>query len=62
MVPLYLGKMSITQEMRSGHKSRALGLFATVFVACWLKMYVWDVIKLRRQGHDAPKLPGLIGV
>jgi transposase len=52
----------ITQGTYSEQGSRALALFASVFVTCRLRnssplLYIRDVIKLRRQGHDIPKLP-----
>ena len=52
----------ITQGTNSEQGSRALALFASVFVTCRLRngsplLYIRDVIKLRRQGHDTPKLP-----
>ena len=52
----------ITQGTNSEQGSRALALFASVFVTCRLRngsplLYIRDVIKLRRQGRDTPKLP-----
>jgi len=52
----------ITQGTRSEQGSRALALFASVIETCRLRassplLYIRDVIKLRRQGEDAPKLP-----
>ena len=52
----------ITQGTRSEQGSRALALFASVFITCRLRnssplLYIRDVINMRRQGHDAPKLP-----
>jgi hypothetical protein len=52
----------ITQGTRSEQGSRALALFASVFATCRLRnssplLYVRDVIKMRRQGNDVPKLP-----
>ena len=52
----------ITQGTRSVQGSRALALFASVFVTCRLRnssplLYLRDVIKMRRQGKDVPKLP-----
>jgi len=52
----------ITQGTRSAQGSRALALFASVIETCRLRkvsplLYIRDVITLRRQGKDAPKLP-----
>jgi len=52
----------ITQGTNSEQGSRALALFASVFVTCRLRnnsplLYIRDVINMRRQGHDIPKLP-----
>ena len=52
----------ITQGTRSAQGSRALALFASVFATCRLRnssplLYIRDVINMRRQGNDAPKLP-----
>jgi IS1 family transposase len=52
----------ITQGTRSEQGSRALALFASVIETCRLRessplLYLRDVIKLRRQGHNMPKLP-----
>lgn len=52
----------ITQGTYSEQGSRALALFASVFVTCRLRnssplLYIRDVIYMRRQGHDMPKLP-----
>ena len=52
----------ITQGTRSEQGSRALAIFASVFATCRLRnssplLYVRDVIKMRRQGNDVPKLP-----
>lgn len=52
----------ITQGTRSEQGSRALALFASVFVTCRLRnssplLYIRDVIFMRRQGRDVPKLP-----
>lgn len=52
----------ITQGTRSEQGSRALALFASVFATCRLRnssplLYLRDVIKMRRQGDDAPQLP-----
>ena len=52
----------ITQGTRSEQGSRALALFASVFATCRLRnssplLYIRDVIKMRRQGNDVPKLP-----
>ena len=52
----------ITQGTRSEQGSRALALFASVIATCRLRdasplLYIRDVIKLRRQGDDVPKLP-----
>lgn len=52
----------ITQGTNSEQGSRALALFASVFVTCRLRnssplLYLRDVIKMRRQGHAVPKLP-----
>ena len=57
----------ITQGTNSEQGSRALALFASVFVTCRLRngsplLYIRDVIKLRRQGHDTPKLPQIPGL
>jgi transposase len=57
----------ITQGTRSDQGSRALALFASVFVTCRLRnssplLYIRDVIKLRRQGSDVPKLPQVLVV
>lgn len=52
----------ITQGTRSEQGSRALALFASVFVTCRLRnssplLYLREVISRRRQGHDVPKIP-----
>ena len=52
----------ITQGTRSEQGSRALALFASVFVTCRLRnssplLYLRDVIKMRRQGNELPKFP-----
>ncbi len=52
----------ITQGTRSEQGSRALALFASIFVTCRLRdssplLYLRDVIKMRRQGNDVPQLP-----
>ena len=52
----------ITQGTYSAQGSRALALFASVFVTCRLRnssplLYLRDVINRRRKGHDMPKLP-----
>lgn len=52
----------ITQGTRSEQGSRALALFASVIETCRLRqssplLYIRDVIKLRRQGENVPKLP-----
>ena len=52
----------ITQGTRSKQGSRALALFASVFATCRLRnssplLYLRDVVKMRRQGVDAPQLP-----
>jgi transposase len=52
----------ITQGTYSEQGSRALALFASVFTTCRLRnssplLYIRDVINMRRQGHDLPKLP-----
>ena len=52
----------ITQGTYSEQGSRALALFASVFVTCRLRnssplLYMRDVIHMRRQGQDIPKLP-----
>jgi len=52
----------ITYGTRSEQGSRALALFASVIETCRLRessplLYIRDVIKLRRQGDDVPKLP-----
>lgn len=52
----------VTQGTNSEQGSRALALFASVFVTCRLRkssplLYLRDVIKMRRQGNDVPKLP-----
>jgi hypothetical protein len=52
----------ITQGTNSEQGSRALALFASIFVTCRLRkssplLYLRDVIKMRRQGNDVPKLP-----
>ena len=52
----------ITQGTYSEQGSRALALFASVFATCRLRnssplLYIRDVIHMRRQGHDIPKLP-----
>lgn len=52
----------ITQGTRSEQGSRALALFASVLVTCRLRnssplLYLRDVIKMRRQGNELPKLP-----
>ncbi len=52
----------ITQGTRSPQGSRALALFASVITTCRLRghsplLYIRDVITLRRQGLDAPKIP-----
>jgi IS1 family transposase len=52
----------ITQGTRSEQGSRALALFASVITTCRLRnssplLYIRDVIQLRRQGQDVPKLP-----
>lgn len=54
----------ITQGTRSEQGSRALALFASVIETCRLRgcsplLYIRDVIKLRRQGEDVPKLPAI---
>jgi len=55
----------ITQGTRSDQGSRALALFASVFVTCRLRhssplLYIRDAIKMRRQGEDVPKLPQVL--
>ena len=55
----------ITQGTRSEQGSRALALFASVFVTCRLRnssplFYIRDVINMRRQGHEVPKLPPMV--
>jgi hypothetical protein len=57
----------ITQGTRSDQGSRALALFASVFVTCRLRnssplLYIRDVINMRRQGSDVPKLPQVLAV
>jgi IS1 family transposase len=57
----------ITQGTNSEQGSRALALFASVFMTCRLRnssplLYIRDVIKLRRQGRDTPKLPQIPGL
>jgi hypothetical protein len=57
----------ITQGTRSDQGSRALALFASVFVTCRLRnssplLYIRDVINIRRQGNDVPKLPQVLVV
>jgi IS1 family transposase len=57
----------ITQGTRSEQGSRALALFASVFVTCRLRnssplLYIRDVINMRRQGYDVPKLPQTLAV
>ena len=57
----------ITQGTNSEQGSRALALFASVFVTCRLRnssplLYIRDVIKLRRQGRDIPSLPQISGL
>ena len=52
----------ITQGTRSPQGSRALALFASVITTCRLRghsplLYIRDVIRLRRQGYEAPKIP-----
>jgi len=52
----------ITQGTRSEQGSRALALFASIIATCRLRnasplLYIRDVIKMRRQGKDAPELP-----
>jgi transposase len=52
----------ITQGTYSKQGSRALALFASIFVTCRLRnssplLYIRDVVKMRRQGHDIHKLP-----
>ena len=52
----------ITYGTRSPQGSRALALFASVITTCRLRghsplLYIRDVITLRRQGLDAPKIP-----
>lgn len=52
----------ITHGTRSPQGSRALALFASVITTCRLRghsplLYIRDVIKLRRQGLEAPKIP-----
>jgi IS1 family transposase len=52
----------ISQGTRSPQGSRALALFASVIATCRLRghsplLYIRDVIRLRRQGGDAPRLP-----
>lgn len=52
----------ITHGTRSPQGSRALALFASVITTCRLRghsplLYIRDVIKLRRQGLDAPNIP-----
>jgi transposase len=52
----------ITQGTYSEQGSRALALFASVFVTCRLRnssplLYMRGVINMRRQGHNIPKLP-----
>ncbi len=52
----------ITQGTRSEQGSRALALFASIFVTCRLRnssplVYLRDVVKMRRQGDDVPQLP-----
>jgi len=52
----------ITQGTRSPQGSRALALFASIITTCRLRghsplLYIRDVIRLRRQGLDAPKIP-----
>jgi hypothetical protein len=51
-----------TQGTYSKQGSRALALFASIFVTCRLRnssplLYIRGVVKMRRQGHDIPKLP-----
>lgn len=57
----------ITQGTRSDQGSRALALFASVFVTCRLRncsplLTIRDVINRRRQGSDVPKLPQVLAV
>ena len=57
----------ITQGTRSDQGSRALALFASVFVTCRLRnssplLYIRDVINMRRKGNDVPKLPQVLAV
>jgi hypothetical protein len=52
----------ISQGTRSPQGSRALALFASVIATCRLRghsplLYIRDVIRLRRKGDDAPRLP-----
>ena len=52
----------IMQGTRCPQGSRALALFASVITTCRLRkasslLYIRDVIKLRRQGQEAPALP-----
>ncbi len=52
----------VTQGTNSEQGSRALALFASVFATCRLRnssplLYLRDVIKMRRQGNNVPKLP-----
>jgi IS1 family transposase len=52
----------ISQGTRSPQGSRALALFASVITTCRLRghsplLYIRDVIRLRRKGEDAPRLP-----
>ena len=52
----------ITYGTRSPQGSRALALFASVITTCRLRghsplLYIRDVITLRRQGLEAPKIP-----
>ena len=55
----------ITQGTRSPQGSRALALFASVITTCRLRghsplLFMRDVIKLRRQGFEAPRIPDAI--
>lgn len=57
----------ITQGTNSEQGRRALAWFVSVFVTCRLRngsplLYIRDVIKLRRQGRDTPKLPQIPGL
>jgi len=54
----------ITQGTRSEQGSRALALFASVIETCRLRdssplLFIRDVITLRREGKDVPKLPAI---